>query len=120
MEPLLSGGDFRMDAFGHPVTISGAQELLQRVLIRLSVKRGAFRLDPSLGSNLYLLKVTKSLDRDALTYAKEALIDIPDIRVLSAHVELEENGSATVLVRVKAFDQTETVSVGLQELSDAS
>lgn len=112
MDTLLVNGDFQTDSFGHPVTVSGNQELLQRALIRLSVKRGAFAPDPSLGSRFDRLSAPygKKLDEEALLYAREALMELPEVQVLSARVTAQEDGSSLIFVRVKAMGQVAELS----------
>lgn len=56
MDTAIKDGDFQTNGSGLPVRISGAQELLQRVMFRLTVKKGSFFYDQQLGSRLYTLK----------------------------------------------------------------
>ena len=55
MEFLLRDGDYVPDGAGSLVKLTGAEEVLQRALFRLSARRGSFPLLPELGSGLYLL-----------------------------------------------------------------
>ena len=55
MELRLKNGDYIPDGKGGVVRLSGDNALLQRVLFRLSARRGALPMLPELGSQLYLL-----------------------------------------------------------------
>jgi hypothetical protein len=87
MDLALENGDFKKSANGHPVSIDGVAELLQRALIRLSVRKGSFPLDLNLGSNLYKLKTSYIekgvLKSTILRDVKEALAPITQLSVLS-------------------------------------
>ena len=60
MDTAISNGDFMLDSNGIPISIYGIQEILQRALIRLTVRKGSFIYDTNLGSDLYKLKKTTS------------------------------------------------------------
>ena len=55
MELQLKNGDYIPDGTGGVVRAEGDEALLQRVLFRLSARRGALPMLPELGSQLYLL-----------------------------------------------------------------
>lgn len=73
----LRQGDYCPDGVGSFQAAEGAEALLERVLFKLQVRRGAFPLLPDLGSRLYLLPRAKASARQALgaSYAAEALAD---------------------------------------------
>ena len=75
MELKLINGDYVPDGLGGVVRCSGADALLQRVLFRLTARRGQFPLLPDLGSRLYLLGREPAANRPAAArqYAAEAL-----------------------------------------------
>lgn len=50
MDTAIKDGDFQTNGSGLPVRISGAQELLQRVMFRLTVKREASFMTSSWGA----------------------------------------------------------------------
>ena len=56
MELKLENGDYLPD--GHGGLQQAGEELLQRVLNRLSARRGSFPFLPDFGSRLYLLGLT--------------------------------------------------------------
>ena len=76
-EIRLEQGDQVPDGAGDFVRVQGAQALLQRVLFRLSAKRGAFPFLPRLGSQLHRLARESAGDRQALCeqYVRQALED---------------------------------------------
>ena len=50
MELMVRDGDYVPDGAGGFLRAEGSQELLQRVLWKLSIRRGSFPLLPDLGS----------------------------------------------------------------------
>lgn len=87
MDILLKNGQHAVDDLGAPIEIFDTSEIIQRAIIRLSVKKGSFPHDPELGSELYKLhrSNSKTTQNEALSYVQEALRPIPEIEVLSAH-----------------------------------
>ena len=83
MDTLLSYGDHATDARGIPIPISGAEEITQRALLRLGIRRGSFEYDRSLGSELYRLSrdTSSATRRAAQSYVQEALIPLPELTV---------------------------------------
>ncbi len=75
MELLVRNGDYISDGAGGFRRTDERQELLQRVLWKLSIRRGSFPLLPELGSRLYRLTEEKPSRREALArqYVAEAL-----------------------------------------------
>ena len=59
MELKIKDRDYVADGMGGLVRVSGWDELLERVLFKLSVRRGSFSLLPELGSKLHLLRREK-------------------------------------------------------------
>lgn len=66
--------------------VDGAQQLVQRAMVRLTVPKGKFVLNPQLGSLLHTLGRTAPAQREqlALEYAQEALLEMPEVRVVAA------------------------------------
>lgn len=84
MERKLSAGDYLPGARGDVQSLGGAQALLQRVLFRLTARRGQFPFLPEMGSRLYqLCRDGKPSARSALArqYAVQALADEKDLVV---------------------------------------
>ncbi len=75
MEALFIDGDYVPDGWGGFETASGQQETVQRILFKLSARRGGFPLLPELGSRLWMLSREKhsELNSAARQYIAEAL-----------------------------------------------
>lgn len=88
MDTAINNGDFLLGYDGLPMSISGVQEILQRALIRLTVKKGSFIFDTNLGSNLYKLKAgSRNIKNEALSIVKEALEPMQNVSVDDLAVE---------------------------------
>lgn len=92
MELMLRGGDYVTDEMGSIRTVEGAEELLQRVLFKLSARRGGFPLLPELGSQLYRLSGVKPGQRPVLArqYVAEALADEEELEITDVILTEEE------------------------------
>ena len=97
MEWKLSQGDYVPDGAGGLTALKGGEEMLARVLYRLTARRGALPFLPELGSRLYQLGREKPSERPALAaqYVAEALEEEPELAVRS--VELDQKGETGVL-----------------------
>ena len=75
MEMKLDNGNYVPDETGGFETVDGANETMQRILMKLKARRGAFPLMPEFGSRLYLLGREKpaARRRAAEQYVNEAL-----------------------------------------------
>lgn len=92
MDTALNKGDFYTNDRNRLVTIYDNEELLQRALIRLCIKRGSFLYDKNLGSRLYTLTHnTKDIKSKVIAYAKEALLDMNDISVDDVEVSFSND-----------------------------
>ena len=76
-------GDYVMNARGGVETVSGRDELLQRIKYKLTARRGAFPLMPALGSRLWMLRSLKPSERRgaAEVFIREALENENEIRL---------------------------------------
>ena len=97
MEWKLVDGDYVPDGAGSLTALAGGEEVLARVLYRLTARRGALPFLPELGSRLYQLGREKPSARKALAaqYVTEALREEPELSVQS--VELMQMGDAALL-----------------------
>lgn len=87
MDTALLNGDFAPSPSGIPFPVRGASELLQRALIRLTVPRGSFPYDPSLGSSLSALNpADPDFYEQAFSAVQDALIPLADLSLLSLAV----------------------------------
>ena len=103
MDTLLAFGDHKTDGCGLPVVLTGAQEIIQRALIRLSVKKGSFAPDPALGSELHRLRpgTGQETNRTALSYAQEALAPLgARVLVLAAQCSVPEPEKLLIKLRI--------------------
>lgn len=99
MEARLHNGDYIPDGLGGVVRCKDGDALLERVLFRLTARRGGFPLLPQLGSRLYLLGREPAAQRlsAARLFAAEALAD-EDVTV--SGVSLTPVGGGRIYVRV--------------------
>ena len=83
MEWKLVDGDYIPNGTGGLTALSGGEEVLARVLYRLTARRGAFPFLPELGSRLYQLGRESPSARQALAvqYVAEALREEKDLKV---------------------------------------
>lgn len=115
MALMFRDGDYIPDGSGGFLRVSGSGELLERVLWKLSVRRGSFPLLPELGSRLHLLCRTPEREREALAeqYVKEALAD-EDLTVTAVRLLPGKEGSAELALSLRYQDEdlTATIQVG--------
>ena len=87
MELRLINGDYIPDGTGGVIRAEGDEALLERVLFRLSARRGGLPMLPELGSQLYLLGRERPEARlsAARQYAAEAVrpegLTVEDVRL---------------------------------------
>ena len=96
MEIKLSNGEYEASEHGGVITVSGAEELAQRVAMKLSARRGQFWPKPDYGSRLYSLTGSASpADRESTVRqcVAEALADEPGLRLRSVGIELVSEDS---------------------------
>lgn len=113
MEIKLINGDYVPDGLGGIQRSSRADALLQRVLFRLTARRGQFPPLPALGSRLYLLGKESPSQRlsAARQYAAEALaeedVTITDVLLSPAQ---DDHISITVLLNYQGTDLSVTLT----------
>ena len=115
MELKLVNGDYVPDGKGGLVRLSGAEEVLARVLFRLTARRGTFPLLPNLGSRLHLVLGERPSARRALAaqYVAQALEEERDVKVTA--VELEDGTSpAQLTVRLEWRGEALSASLALE------
>ncbi len=98
MEWRLIDGDYVPDGRGGLTALDGGEEVLARVLFRLTARRGGLPFLPRLGSRLYQLSREKVSARQALAvqYVAEALQEEPDLSVQAVH--LDQTGETGLLM----------------------
>ena len=112
MEPRLKNGDYIPDGLGGVVRCEGAEALLERILFRLTARRGGLPFLPQLGSRLHLLSREPTAQRlsAARQYVAEALTDEP---VTVTDVELAPKGDGCAHLTVWLDYQGTELSVTL-------
>lgn len=107
MELKIKDRDYVADGAGGLVRVSGWDELLERVLFKLSVRRGSFALAPELGSKLHLLWREKGESRAtaAKQYVAEALADEKGLSVTGMELA-EKNGFLELRVLLRYENET--------------
>lgn len=114
----LKDGDLIPDGAGGFSQVQGDEALLQRVLFKLTARRGAFPFLPELGSKLHTLHREKPSMRQDLCaqYVAQALQD-EDVAVNEV-LYTEEAGQAQVTVRLQWQGQSGTVTAQLGGVAD--
>lgn len=97
MELKLKNGDYVKSRFGGVETLSGTEETVQRVLMRLTARRGSFYPLPEYGSELHKLCAMKKSDRQACagSFVYDALKAEPEVSVTD--VSYTEDGDCALL-----------------------
>ena len=114
MELQLKNGDYIPDEKGGVVRLDGDAALLQRVLFRLSARRGGLSMLPELGSQLYLLGRERPEARlsAARQYAAEAVrpegLTVEDVRLTD-----RGGGRMDLTVWLRGEDAALTATVAL-------
>lgn len=109
MELRLKNGDYIPDGGGGLRVGTGAEEVLARVLFRLTARRGGFPFLPDLGSDLY--KVLREKPSARLAAAKQYVVRaLAEEDVTVTDVQLEDKGDSARLT-VSLLWQGETLSV---------
>ena len=109
---MVRNGDYVTDETGGFRRVEGSQELLQRVLWKLSIPRGSFPPLPQLGSELWQLGRCSPSQRESMAkqYAAQALSDEPELTVTAA--ELDENGRLRIDLEWRGQELELTMELG--------
>lgn len=113
MELKLINGDYVPDGAGGMCRLSGAEEILGRVLFRLTARRGGLPFLPQLGSRLRLVLREKPSARQALAaqYVTEALKEETGLRVAQVELSGEDPGQLTVCLEWQGEPLSVTVDL---------
>lgn len=111
MELFLQNGDYVPDGKGGFRRALGAEELLQRALFKLAVRRGSFPFLPELGSRLYELPKEKPSAWESLArqYAAQALREEP--LLVTGAAAIPRDGGAEVTVELEYQGQALSVTL---------
>lgn len=95
MELKLKNGDYVPDGMGGLQRVEGQEELLQRVVFKLTARRGKFPFDATLGSRLWQLGSLSAQQRQsaAAQYVAEALEGEP-LSVEAVELTPKDDGTA--------------------------
>lgn len=112
MELMVRDGDYVSDERGGFRRAEGSEELLQRVLWKLSIRRGCFPPLPGLGSQLYRLAGAQPARRGALArqYVTEALAEEESLLVDDVIL----SGTGTLQVRLTWRGETLRLDMDVQ------
>lgn len=114
MALILREGDYVPDGKGGFRSAEGTEELLERALWKLAVRRGSFPFLPGLGSRLHLLGRAPAKEREALAgqYVREALAD-EDVTVTEVKLaQAGQQADLTVFLDWQGQELALTVKVG--------
>ena len=116
MELLLKDGDYFPDGQGGLCRVTGKEELLQRVLWKLTARRGSFPFLPELGSRLYTLTRQKPSEWTGLAeeYVTEALADESELRIDGVETAREAD-KLSVTVHLNWQGEDLSIKLGVEE-----
>lgn len=114
MELELRDGDYIADGVGGLRRVEGREALLQRVLFRLTARRGTFPFQEDLGSRLWALGRVPAPERQAAArqYVTEALSQEP-VTVEDVTLEQNRDGTAAVTARLRYEGESLPVTVSV-------
>lgn len=114
MELMIRKGDYVPDGAGSLCRQTGEQEVLARVLYRLTARRGGLPFLPRLGSRLHQILREKPSARQTLAaqYVAEALEDETDLKVTGVEL-VEHRDQAELTVRLEWRGETLSATVEL-------
>jgi len=112
MELEIRDGDYIADGVGGLRRVEGREALLQRVLFRLTARRGGFPFWESLGSRLWELGKVPAHTRPsaARQYVTEALAEEP-VTVEDVTLEQGPDGATAVTARLRYQGEALPVTV---------
>ena len=113
LDTALYDGDFLLSNRNRLVKISGIEEVLQKVFIILSVKKGSFCYDRNFGSEIYKLKNYEDhLEERAKMLVEQALYNLDYVKVTDVDVENDlENDDITLTLHLIIDEETYDLEV---------
>lgn len=114
MELKLNNGDYLPDGGGGLHGLTGAEEVLGRVMFRLTARRGGLPFLPGLGSRLWQVWREKPSVRQALAaqYVAEALEEETEVKVTGVEwKDLGQRGEIAVYLEWNGARLTAEVKV---------
>ncbi len=106
MDFNISNGDYNLTPSGHIERVSGDEDIKQRILIRLVIRKGSFVYDEDLGSELYKLYREKrsNIPNMAKQYVIDALEPETDISVQDVSVIWMSSNEIQISIEVLDFE----------------
>lgn len=107
MDNRLQGGDMLSDFAGDVQTVHGLSEIVQRALLRLTMRKGSFPYQPDLGSTLYRLDTHKLDAQTVRSAVEDALRDMEEVNILDVEQSFDADARIlylTVYLRVNGQD----------------
>ncbi len=86
------------DLCGGMKLVSGTDELIQRIIIRLTMKKGSFALHPEWGSELAGLDIAQTDNLTLFSIVNEALREIEEVSVLEIERKLDTTEKRLYLI----------------------
>lgn len=116
MELKLENGRYVPNTQGSLERVSGKEELLQRIRMKLTARRGGFAAMPDFGSRLYLLGRTRPSERSSVAaqYVAEALADEKGLRLESLRLTDRGDGSADLALSFTASGEALQLETRIQ------
>lgn len=98
MELKITDGEYTLGDYLAPTELEEFDEVLQRVTMKLKVRRGSFLPLPDYGSRLYLLSKSKPSSREtaARQYVLEALADETELELSALELSQKDDGEAAL------------------------
>lgn len=115
-ELKLERGDYVPDGVGGLRRVDGQEALVQRVLFKLTARRGQFPFLEDLGSRLWQLGRLPARQRQtaAEQYVAEALADEADVAVEAVTLVPGADGRAALTAELSCEGERLTVTVDIQ------
>lgn len=82
MDTYLDNGDMQFDLLGDVKKISGLKEIIQRINIRLKMKKGSFPYNSNVGSEFHTLDINNLDNIQLKAKVEDALDGIDDVEVI--------------------------------------
>lgn len=112
MDNLIVNGDMAVDHLGQIEMVSGMKEIIQRAMIRLTVRQGNFSYDQQLGSGLYHLNLHKIDDFTLLSIVRDALAPIEEISVTGVEKSVDyENHILWLTIYLRVREQNAILEI---------
>ena len=118
MELKLENGGYVPARYLDLATVSGAEELAQRIVMKLTARRGGFAPLPDYGSRLYALGAVKAGQREAAArqYIAEALSGETGVALTELAMD-ELDGALTLKLTFAAGDGSVEVETVFDEVN---